>query len=227
MPDEPVQTEVRNVLSQYGRFVQHARYGEVWVPTVTPQDWHPYPPCNWVKTQQYGWYYDDKTPWGQIVHHYGRWFYDQQIGWAWDPGSEFSPGWVVWRSSPGMDGLGADAAGPVVPERSLRCVQQQRSVDLRRDREVQRWLRADADRSGRTRAGAAAPDQMGHRGRVRRRHRRHRAAALRGRTDRQYQHRIRSMGALVHGPGDDGFQLRLAEGAEFNVAHVCTLSNPN
>src|ERR1700716_781835 len=24
MPDEPVQTEVRNVLSQYGRFVQHA-----------------------------------------------------------------------------------------------------------------------------------------------------------------------------------------------------------
>ena len=51
MPDEPVQTEVRDVLSQYGRFVQHARYGEVWVPTVTPQDWHPYPPCNWVKTQ--------------------------------------------------------------------------------------------------------------------------------------------------------------------------------
>jgi hypothetical protein len=99
-PNEPVQTEVRAVLSQYGRFVQHARYGEVWVPTVTPQGWHPYPPCHWVKTQQYGWYYDDKTPWGQIVHHYGRWFWDQQIGWAWDPGSEFSPGWVVWRTSP-------------------------------------------------------------------------------------------------------------------------------
>ena len=39
-----VQDEVRSVLSQYGRFVQHAKYGEVWAPTVTPQGWHPYPP---------------------------------------------------------------------------------------------------------------------------------------------------------------------------------------
>ena len=99
VPDEPVQAEVRSVLQQYGRFVQHARYGEVWVPTATPEGWHPYPPCHWVKTRQYGWYYDDKTPWGRIVHHYGRWFWDQQMGWAWDPGSEFSPGWVVWRTS--------------------------------------------------------------------------------------------------------------------------------
>ena len=68
-----VQPDVRNTLSQYGRFVQHQKYGEVWVPTVTPQGWHPYPPCNWVNSKQYGWYYDDKTPWGQIVHHYGRW----------------------------------------------------------------------------------------------------------------------------------------------------------
>ena len=76
------------------------KYGEVWVPTVTPQGWHPYPPCNWVNTKQYGWYYDDKTPWGQIVHHYGRWVYDGQMGWIWTPGSEFSPAWVVWRTSP-------------------------------------------------------------------------------------------------------------------------------
>src|ERR1044071_4291142 len=38
-----VQDEHRNVLTQYGRFVQHQKYGEVWVPTVTPQGWHPYP----------------------------------------------------------------------------------------------------------------------------------------------------------------------------------------
>ena len=92
-----VQDEVRNVLTQYGRFVQHAKYGEVWVPTVTPQGWHPYPPCNWVNTKKYGWYYDDKTAWGQIVHHYGRWVSDPQMGWIWTPGAEFSPGWVVWR----------------------------------------------------------------------------------------------------------------------------------
>ena len=113
--DEPVQAEARAVLSQYGRFVQHARFGEVWVPTVTPQGWHPYPPCQWVNTKQYGWYYDDKTPWGQIVHHYGRWFWDQQIGWAWDPGSQFSPGWVVWRSSPEWTGW-----APMPPDQAFQ-----------------------------------------------------------------------------------------------------------
>src|SRR5215207_5588796 len=61
--DAKVQDEFRGVLTQYGRFVQHAKYGEVWLPTVTPQGWRPYPPCNWVNTRKYGWYYDDKTPW--------------------------------------------------------------------------------------------------------------------------------------------------------------------
>jgi hypothetical protein len=41
-------SDVRAVLSQYGNFVQHQRYGEVWVPTATPPGWHPYPPCHWV-----------------------------------------------------------------------------------------------------------------------------------------------------------------------------------
>jgi uncharacterized protein DUF6600 len=115
MPDEQVSPEFRGVLSQYGRFVQHDRFGEVWVPTVTPEGWHPYAPCHWVKTRKYGWYYDDKTPWGQIVHHYGRWFYDQQIGWAWDPGSAFSPGWVVWRTSPEWTGW-----APMPPDQAFQ-----------------------------------------------------------------------------------------------------------
>lgn len=96
---EPVQNEVRAVLSQYGKFVSHQKYGEIWIPSVTPQGWHPYPPCQWVFTKRFGWYFDDKTPWGQIVHHYGRWAFDTQMGWIWVPGSEFSPGWVVWRTS--------------------------------------------------------------------------------------------------------------------------------
>src|SRR5450631_716751 len=56
---EQVAAEVRAVLSQYGSFVNHEKYGEVWVPTVTPQDWHPYPPCQWVNSRRYGWYFDD------------------------------------------------------------------------------------------------------------------------------------------------------------------------
>ncbi len=112
-----VAPDVRNTLSQYGRFVQHQKYGEVWVPTVTPQGWHPYPPCNWVNSKQYGWYYDDKTPWGQIVHHYGRWVYDAQMGWIWTPGSEFSPGWVVWRTSPEWVGW-----APMLPDQDVQQI---------------------------------------------------------------------------------------------------------
>ena len=98
-PAAPVADNVRAVLSQYGNFVQHQVYGEVWVPSVTPQGWHPYPPCHWVNSKQYGWYYADETPWGAIVHHYGRWTNDPQVGWFWVPGSEFSPGWVLWRTN--------------------------------------------------------------------------------------------------------------------------------
>jgi len=112
-----VQDQARSVLTQYGRFVQHEKYGEVWVPTVTPQGWHPYPPCNWVNTKQYGWYYDDRTPWGQIVHHYGRWVHDAQMGWIWTPGSEFSPGWVVWRTSPQWVGW-----APMLPDEDVQAV---------------------------------------------------------------------------------------------------------
>src|SRR5271165_6331542 len=80
---QPASDDVKAVLAQYGNFVQHQKYGEVWVPTVTPPGWHPYPPCHWVYTKRLGWYFDDKTPWGQIVHHYGRWSNDPQMGWIW------------------------------------------------------------------------------------------------------------------------------------------------
>ena len=90
----------RAILQQFGTFIQSDKYGEVWTPTATPQNWHPYMACNWVNTKQFGWFYQDNTPWGNIVHHYGRWAFDTQKGWLWIPGAEFSPGWVVWRSSP-------------------------------------------------------------------------------------------------------------------------------
>ncbi len=65
--------QMHAVLSDYGTFVQHPRYGEVWSPSVTPKGWHPYEPCHWVNSRRLGWYYFDQTPWGAIVHHYGRW----------------------------------------------------------------------------------------------------------------------------------------------------------
>lgn len=93
--------EFDQILAAYGTFQEHARYGRVWIPAreVAPEGWHPYPPCNWVHDRQLGWYFDDKTAWGKIVHHYGRWAHDAALGWVWVKGEEFSPAWVVWRTS--------------------------------------------------------------------------------------------------------------------------------
>lgn len=95
----PTIEEMKRTLADYGQFITHEKYGDVWKPTVTPRGWHPYPACDWVYTKDYGWYFSDKTVWGSIVHHYGRWLHDETDGWLWVPGAEFSPGWVVWRTS--------------------------------------------------------------------------------------------------------------------------------
>jgi Family of unknown function (DUF6600)/Chaperone of endosialidase len=114
-------SDVRSALAQYGKFVDHPRYGEVWVPSVTPPGWHPYPACHWVYTKHLGWYFDDKTPWGQIVHHYGRWTNDPQMGWIWVPDTEFRPGWVVWRTSPQWIGW-----APTPPDVDIQLVSSDR-----------------------------------------------------------------------------------------------------
>ena len=97
--DQETIAKFKETLAAYGNFVTLAGFGEVWVPTVTPEGWHPYPPCQWVYAKDIGWYYNDDTPWGAIVHHYGRWSHDAKIGWFWVPDADWSPGWVVWRSS--------------------------------------------------------------------------------------------------------------------------------
>lgn len=90
--------EFKSALAAYGKWGTHDKYGDIWVPTVTPPSWHPYPACQWVYTKK-GWYFDDNTPWGSIVHHYGRWENDEQVGWFWIPDADWSPGWVAWRQS--------------------------------------------------------------------------------------------------------------------------------
>ena len=144
-----VQDEVRGVLTQYGRFVQHAKYGEVWIPTVTPQGWHPYPPCNWVNTKKYGWFYDDKTPWGAIVHHYGRWVSDAQLGWIWTAGAEFSPAWVAWRTSPEWVGW-----APMLPDEDVQTVS---TADFN---SAAYWIFVETQKFAQGCNGAAPPSQV-------------------------------------------------------------------
>lgn len=126
-------------LARYGTFQAHARYGEVWVPseTTAPTGWHPYAPCNWVYSKDLGWYYDDKSEWGAIVHHYGRWAHDASLGWVWVKGEEFSPGWVVWRTNEQWVGW-----APLPPEQDVKEIS---AAQFNTDKH---WIFMDAKKFG-------------------------------------------------------------------------------
>ncbi len=84
-------------LSRYGEWRTSSRFGEVWVPTVQT-GWRPYTVGHWVWTDD-GWYWQSDEPFGWVVFHYGRWAFDQDIGWVWIAGNDWAPAWVVWRES--------------------------------------------------------------------------------------------------------------------------------
>jgi hypothetical protein len=130
--------EFKSILAGYGKWGTHDKYGDIWVPSVTPPGWHPYPACQWVFTKQ-GWYFNDNTAWGSIVHHYGRWSNDPQIGWFWVPDQDWSPGWVVWRQSDQWVGW-----APMPPQQEFQLVS---SSEFNNDK-LWTFMAADKFRSG-------------------------------------------------------------------------------
>src|SRR5262245_51386361 len=52
--------DFRAALEGYGQWVQHPRWGEVWIPEQVPQDWQPYRIGHWVYTDDWGWYWDSE-----------------------------------------------------------------------------------------------------------------------------------------------------------------------
>ncbi|MDR4307906.1 hypothetical protein IHQ68_14890 [Chelatococcus sambhunathii] len=146
----PTLEAMKQTLGQYGEFVTHEKYGDVWRPTVTPRGWHPYPACDWVFTKTYGWYFSDKTPWGAIVHHYGRWIHEADRGWLWVPGAEFSPGWVVWRTSDEWVGW-----APTPPDAELTPAKMEAFNDDKL------WTFMDAKKFGSTCGGGPTVAQYG------------------------------------------------------------------
>ena len=92
-----VSMAVRERLTRYGVWQISQRYGEVWVPSVNTS-WRPYTVGRWVWTDD-GWYWESSEPFGAVVFHYGRWAYDNELGWVWLAGDEWAPAWVVWRQS--------------------------------------------------------------------------------------------------------------------------------
>lgn len=97
-------------LAPYGQWVERDGYGVVWVPQVQA-GWRPYTTGHWLYTDQ-GWAWVADEPWGWAAFHYGRWYYDSEIGWAWVPGTVWAPAWVAWRHGGGY--LGWAPLGPAV-----------------------------------------------------------------------------------------------------------------
>ena len=89
--------DFRAALDGYGQWVQHPRWGEVWIPDQRPADWQPYRLGHWAYTDEWGWYWDSEEDFGWVTYHYGRWMFDSGLGWIWVPGTEWGPAWVDWR----------------------------------------------------------------------------------------------------------------------------------
>jgi len=90
-------------LAPYGNWIERPSYGWVWTPTVVSTIWRPYEYGHWVWTDE-GWVWVTDEPYGWATYHYGRWYDDPEIGWAWVPGDEWGPAWVSWQA-------GADYVG--------------------------------------------------------------------------------------------------------------------
>ncbi|HEY3568822.1 MAG TPA: DUF6600 domain-containing protein [Thermoanaerobaculia bacterium] len=83
-------------LASYGNWIQRPNYGWVWTPADVSTSWRPYEDGHWVWTDQ-GWTWITDEPYGWATYHYGRWYQDPEIGWAWVPGDEWGPSWVSWQ----------------------------------------------------------------------------------------------------------------------------------
>ncbi len=85
-------------LSPYGNWIDLNPYGYVWTPRHMGYRWRPYSDGHWIWTE-YGWTWIADQEWGDIPFHYGRWGWDNDIGWFWVPGTVWGPAWVTWRSN--------------------------------------------------------------------------------------------------------------------------------
>ncbi|HEV8583285.1 MAG TPA: DUF6600 domain-containing protein [Thermoanaerobaculia bacterium] len=90
-------------LAPYGNWVQSPRYGWVWTPLGVAETWQPYADGHWVWTDQ-GWTWITDEPFGWATYHYGRWYDDPALGWAWVPGYEWGPSWVSFVEAPSYVG---------------------------------------------------------------------------------------------------------------------------
>jgi hypothetical protein len=90
-------------LSPYGHWIQHPRYGYVWIPTVDA-GFSPYATQGHWRLTNEGWMWISDYSWGWAPFHYGRWDLDATYGWIWLPDTQWGPAWVNWRHADGYYG---------------------------------------------------------------------------------------------------------------------------
>ena len=90
--------DIYEYLALYGTWIRYRPYGFVWIPRNMGYRWRPYTHGHWIWSN-YGWTWISDFHWGWAVFHYGRWGFDDRIGWFWVPGTVWGPAWVVWRSN--------------------------------------------------------------------------------------------------------------------------------
>jgi hypothetical protein len=83
-------------LASYGNWIERPSYGWVWTPREVSASWRPYQAGHWVWSDE-GWTWLSDEPYGWATYHYGRWYQDPEIGWAWVPGNDWAPAWVSWQ----------------------------------------------------------------------------------------------------------------------------------
>jgi hypothetical protein len=92
---------LHQALSRYGLWVDHAEHGTLWIPDPAQvgSDFAPYRSAGrWAVDQDANWSWVSAYPWGELPFHFGNWTWlDGEQGWAWVPGTEAAPAWVVWR----------------------------------------------------------------------------------------------------------------------------------
>jgi hypothetical protein len=85
-----------SALAPYGTWIELDGGVVVWRPLHLRVGWAPYRNGQWIWTSD-GWYWDSYDPFGYIVFHYGRWYFDDYYGWIWVPDDVWAPAWVQWR----------------------------------------------------------------------------------------------------------------------------------
>jgi hypothetical protein len=81
-------------LDNYGEWVHVEGLGRVWRPDADA-GWRPFTYGHWVYSND-GWLWNSDEPFGWIVCHYGNWYEDDDYGWVWVPGYDWSPARVDW-----------------------------------------------------------------------------------------------------------------------------------